>query len=69
MEVSIDRDCCSNCMLCVEVCPEVFELRESRVGVLNESVPPAFEVNCSEAVELCPTRALEVNHSLDMVGR
>ena len=60
MEVRIDRENCSNCMLCVEVCPEVFEMRESQVETFFEEVPPAFEEGFEEAAAICPTQAIEM---------
>ena len=60
MEVRIDRENCGNCMLCVEVCPEIFESRESQAEVLFDMVPPAFAEDCCTAALDCPTGAIEL---------
>ena len=60
MEVRIDREYCSSCMLCADICPELFELEESSILVRSETVPLELEEDCQEAYDQCPVEALEL---------
>lgn len=57
MNVSINEDCVA-CELCVETCPEVFEMGEDYAEVLVDEVPEAYEDAVHEAADLCPTDAI-----------
>jgi ferredoxin len=63
MKVEIDRDSCNDCLLCVEVCPEVFGVRDSRAVLLLEEVPAASVEGCNAARAFCPTHAIELSWS------
>jgi len=64
MKVSIDQTICCNCMLCVEICPEIFELGESHVGITSETVPPELSKACFTACDECPLRAIKLGLSV-----
>jgi ferredoxin len=53
-------DSCVACGLCVEVCPEVFELPEGAdvAKVIVEQVPAGAEASCREAADGCPVEAI-----------
>jgi len=55
-------DNCSACGLCVETCPEVFELPDEAdiTSVIVDEVPPEAEDACREAAEDCPVEAIEI---------
>jgi ferredoxin len=59
MKVSITEDCIA-CGLCVDTCPEVFEMGEEFAQVLVEEVPPEHEEAVQQAAEECPTEAILV---------
>lgn len=59
MKVSITEDCIA-CGLCVDTCPEVFEMGEEFAQVLVEEVPPDHEEAVQQAAEECPTEAILV---------
>jgi ferredoxin len=55
-------DGCIACGLCVEVCPEVFEMPEGAdaAKVLVDEVPAAVESSCREAADGCPVEAIHL---------
>jgi len=59
MKASIDGNCTA-CGLCVETCPEVFELPEQAdiAGVTMDEVSPEAEEKCREAADNCPAEAI-----------
>jgi len=60
MRVRVDGDKCVGSGLCVDICPEVFNLNGDAATVKFESVPPRYEDACREASELCPMNAIYV---------
>lgn len=60
-KLEIDEDSCSNCGLCVTVCPySALSLNEDSVEV-NELLCQ----NCGSCVSTCPTQSLSLFHSTD----
>jgi ferredoxin len=61
MKASVD-DSCISCGLCIEVCPEVFELPEGAdvAKVIVDEVPAAVEASCREAADGCPVEAIHL---------
>lgn len=59
MIVRID-DTCTACGLCVDTCPEVFELGEDMAQVIVDDVPEEYEDAVQEAAEECPVEAIIV---------
>ena len=58
MKVTITDDCIS-CGLCVETCPEVFEMPEGeKARPLVDTVPEDLEDKAKEAADSCPTSAI-----------
>lgn len=60
MRVRVDPDVCIGSGICVEICPEVFELNGDASTVKLDLVSPRYEEACLEAVELCPMKAISV---------
>lgn len=61
MKVSIDKDACTSCGLCVETCPEVFEMGDDDIArVKVKVVPPEAEGSCKESAENCPAEAIKI---------
>lgn len=59
MKVSVDFDVCASTGGCVQVCPEVFEVRsDGFLYILQEEPGPELHVKVTEAVDLCPTAAI-----------
>jgi len=60
MKVKIDKDACTACELCVDTCPDVFEMGDD-VAVVKIAVIPGNLEDCTkDAVESCPTEAIIV---------
>jgi ferredoxin len=61
MRVSVDRDLCIGDGSCVEVCPEVFELRDDGLAyVILDNIPESLRDKVNEAIEICPVEAIRI---------
>lgn len=52
-------DDCTACNLCVDTCPEVFELPDDKAEVIEGADFNAFEDEIIEASEACPVEAIK----------
>jgi ferredoxin len=59
MKVKIE-DTCTACGLCVDTCPDVFEMGSDLAQVIDEEVPPEFEDAVQQAADECPAEAIIV---------
>jgi len=57
MKVRIE-DTCTSCGLCVDTCPEVFEMGSDIAEVIADPVPPEFEDAVQQAADECPVEAI-----------
>ena len=61
MKAIIDAELCTGCELCVETCPEVFEMGDDDVAVVKgDEVPSDAEDTAREAAEDCPSEAITI---------
>jgi len=58
MKVRIDESLCTGCGLCVDICPEVFEMPESVSIVKDPEVSGDLVDKVKEAAESCPVEAI-----------
>jgi ferredoxin len=58
MKVKVDKDACTACELCVDTCPDVFEMGEDVAVVKVTPVPGNLEECAKDAAESCPTEAI-----------
>ncbi|MBR2246217.1 MAG: ferredoxin [Bacilli bacterium] len=60
MKVNVNKDACIGCGACVSICDKVFEFDDEGMSkVVNSDVPSDLEADVKEAVESCPTAAIE----------
>jgi ferredoxin len=61
MQVKVDYDVCASTGSCMQVCPEVFEVRsDGYLYVLQEEPAEELRAKVEEAADLCPTGAITV---------
>jgi len=60
VKVTVDEDLCTACGLCVNTCPEVFDLGDDDdvAQVKMDVVPEEFEELCEQAADECPSEAI-----------
>lgn len=59
MRVRIE-DTCTACGLCVDTCPEVFEMGDEMAQVIADEVPAEHEDVVQQAADECPVEAIVV---------
>jgi ferredoxin len=52
----VDWDLCIGCGSCIELCPEVFELKDDKAVVIGAE--KCDSCNCQEALDICPVEAI-----------
>ncbi len=52
--VSVDKDKCIGCGLCVSICSEVFEMKDGKAKVKAQKDNPCVK----EAINSCPVSAI-----------
>ena len=61
MKVKVDYDVCASTGSCMQVCPEVFEVRsDGYLYILNEEPGEELREKVEQAADLCPTAAITV---------
>lgn len=60
MKVKVNQDACIGCGACAAICDEVFELDDEGLSFAKEeNVDESLTDSCREAIEACPTGAIE----------
>jgi ferredoxin len=61
MKVVVDYDVCASTGACMQVCPEVFEVRsDGYLYVLQENPDASLRDKVQQAADLCPTGAISI---------
>jgi ferredoxin len=61
MKVTVDFDVCASTGSCMQICPEVFELRsDGFLYILQEEPPESLRTQVEQAADMCPTAAITV---------
>ena len=62
MRPEIDESLCIGDGICVDICPEVFEMRDDNLAhVINEDPGSELHDAVSEATDACPTAAITIH--------
>lgn len=60
MRTKVDEELCTGCELCVENCPDIFEMAEDIATVKVDEVPDDA-IDCTrQAAEDCPVEAIVI---------
>ena len=61
MKVVVDYDMCASTGACMQLCPEVFEVRsDGYLYVLQDEVEGELAEKATMAADMCPTAAITV---------
>ena len=60
MKVTVDEETCIGCEVCVDTCPEVFEMADDKARAKANEVPKDVVESCREAAENCPVEAIQL---------
>ena len=61
MRIVVDYDLCESNAVCMDILPEVFEVRdENFLYLLNERPPEEYREKLAQAVASCPKQAISV---------
>ena len=60
MMVTIE-DTCTACGLCVDTCPEVFDMGDEMAIVIVDEIPTEHEEAVQQAADECPVEAIIVD--------
>ncbi len=58
MKATVDQNLCIGCGLCVNDCPDVFEMQGDK-AVAKNPVPKSAEDSCKLATQNCPVQAIK----------
>jgi len=58
MKIKVDKQKCLGCGVCINLCPEVFELKDGK-SEIKEKVDLEKNKDCiKEAIDFCPVTAI-----------
>lgn len=60
MKATVDADTCTGCELCVDTCPDVFEMADGVARAKSGEVPEDAQEACREAADNCPVEAISI---------
>jgi ferredoxin len=61
MKATVDKSLCMGCGICVDICPEVFEMDGDKAVAKVDPVPVGVEDKCRDAAQNCPAEAIKIN--------
>lgn len=60
MRAAMDQTRCNGCELCVELCPEVFDMNGDSAEVIVDELPVETLDACEMVAEECPAEAIMI---------
>jgi len=58
MKVKVDPELCTGDEICVQECPEVFEMQGDKAVVIMDEIPDNLKDSVREAADSCPSEAI-----------
>jgi ferredoxin len=58
MKCKVDPDLCTGDEICIQVCPEVFEMEGDIAVVKMKEIPENLQDSVKEAADSCPSEAI-----------
>jgi ferredoxin len=58
MKVKVDPELCTGDEICVQECPEVFEMQSDKAVVIIDEIPDNLKDSVREAADSCPSEAI-----------
>jgi ferredoxin len=58
---AIVEDSCTQCGLCIDTCPEVFEMGSDQALVIVDEVPAELQDLVEQAADECPVEAIIIS--------
>lgn len=58
MKCKVDPDLCNGDEICVQVCPEVFEMQDDKAILKMDEIPEDLQDSVREAADSCPSEAI-----------
>ncbi len=60
MKCKVDPDLCTGDEICIQVCPEVFEMEDDKAVVKMDEIPDDLQDSAKEAADSCPSEAITI---------
>jgi ferredoxin len=60
MKVVVDFDLCEENAVCMGLCPQVFDVQDDGLHVLQDEPPEELRAQVQEAEQSCPTQAITI---------
>ena len=61
MKATVIEDTCIGCGVCVQTCPEVFEMSSDKAVVIADPVAQETEEKAKQAASECPVEAIKID--------
>ena len=58
MKVRVDADLCVGCGLCVNTCPDIFEMQDDKAVTKVSELPAEQQDSCKQSKDECPVEAI-----------